>query len=243
MIAGSLNPIMLGQVASGGATDPDFANVSLLLHGDGANASTTFTDSSSNNRLFSVLNNAQLTTANKQFGTASMSFDGTTDAIFTADQANLRMDAGDWTCEGWVYPVSAGAGTFRGIYSKRNSNATFREFTIYIDNTNKFNFLATTTGSTWGAVILSAAITHNTWIHFAFTRSGTTLYAFLNGVLISTSAYTGSLTASTENATIGALGSNGDFSFNGQIDDFRLTKGVCRYTANFTPPTAPYPDS
>ena len=42
-----LRAALAGQVSSGG--DPYFNNVSLLLHGDGTNGSTTFVDSSSNN--------------------------------------------------------------------------------------------------------------------------------------------------------------------------------------------------
>jgi len=232
---------LMPQVAGGGG-DPDFANVSLLLHGDGANASTTFTDSSSNNRSFSVLNNAQLTTANKQFGTASMSFDGTTDAIFTADQANLRMDAGNFTVEGWIYPSSSGAGTNRGVVTKRNSNAVFREFSIYIDGINRLQFLATVGGGGWNIAIISSPITHNSWMHFAFVRNGNVFTGYLNGVSQGSITQSGSLFTGNDNFTIGALGSNGDFSFNGQIDEFRLTKGVARYTANFTPPTSAFPD-
>jgi hypothetical protein len=28
--------------------------------------------------------------------------------------------------------------------------------------------------------------------------------------------------------------------FNGWLDEFRISKGIARWTSNFTPPTAPY---
>jgi hypothetical protein len=33
------------------------------------------------------------------------------------------------------------------------------------------------------------------------------------------------------------------YAINARVDDFRITKGVARYTANFTAPTAPFPDA
>jgi len=77
----------------------------------------------------------------------------------------------------------------------------------------------------------------NTWTHLAVTRSGTNLKAFVNGVISGTP-----ITNSTQNYdTIKYIGRNpaGEY-FNGYIDDLRITKGVARYTANFTPPTTSY---
>jgi hypothetical protein len=43
----------------------------------------------------------------------------------------------------------------------------------------------------------------------------------------------------TSSSWIGAVSASVG-NFNGYIDDFRITKGFARYTANFTAPTAPF---
>ena len=79
--------------------DPNFANVTLLLHGDGTSGSTTITDSSSTPKTITVNGNAQIDTAVKKFGTGSIEFDGT--------NSNLTLASGligsdDFTIEYFV---------------------------------------------------------------------------------------------------------------------------------------------
>lgn len=241
-------PYQTGQfgrrAAGAGDKDPFFANVELLLHMEGANGSTTFTDSSSRASTFAALGNAQISTARSKFGSASGLFDGTGDRITTPDRTGLRLGTSDFTIEAFVYPDSAGINTNRGIYTKRASNAVFREVTIYITSGNRFEFLGTFNGTTWGLVITDAAtITHNQWYHIAMTRSGSSFFAFVNGTQVGTGTNAGALTAAADDCVVGALGANGDFSFYGNIDEFRFTKGTARYTSAFTPPTMQFPDS
>ena len=67
------------RFAAAGPPDPDFANVSLLLHGDGTNGSTTIVDSSSSSKTVTAVGDAQISTAQSKFGGSSIYFDGTGD--------------------------------------------------------------------------------------------------------------------------------------------------------------------
>jgi hypothetical protein len=91
----------------------------------------------------------------------------------------------------------------------------------------------------------TSTLTNNTWYHFAACRSGSTLKLFVDGV----EEYSGTDTTDyTSSASFNAgdrqdLDPFGQYPLDGYIDDLRITKGVARYTANFTPPTAAFPDS
>ena len=86
----------------------------------------------------------------------------------------------------------------------------------------------------------------NTWTHIAITKQGSTVRAFIGGVLAGT--FTLPVAAVPGTAATPIIGADGtsitDNSrhFEGHIDDWRYTGGVCRYTATFTPPAAPFPD-
>ena len=81
---------------------------------------------------------------------------------------------------------------------------------------------------------------HDTWYHYAVTRSGSTFRMFIDGVLEDTQTSSGSL-----NIALGGFRSGWSFDgangyFNGYVQDMRITRGVARYTATFTPPTSEF---
>lgn len=228
------------------AGDASFDLVGMLLHGDGANASTVFTDSGPLKRTVTATA-AVISTAQSKFGGASMLFNGTSALVATPMDANLQLAANDFTFECWVYLAGTPAANYT-IGSCFNSDNTGYRFMI--DSTRKFVglsaiYVATTTITT--NLAASAVIALNTWTHVAWVRSGNRFYSFVNGVLdqdytISGSG-NGSIVPSTAvNFEIGRnVGST--WYFNGYIDDWRLTKGVARYgAAGFAPPTAPFLD-
>jgi hypothetical protein len=97
------------------------------------------------------------------------------------------------------------------------------------------------TGRTNGADVSITGGTYslNTWNHAAATRDGSTFRLFLNGVLVNSATFAGSLKSGC-NCYIGSLRDNNTNGFyGGQLQDVRVIKGTALYTADFTPPTAP----
>ena len=207
------------------ATDPDFASVSLLLSMDGANGSTTFTDSSTNNFTITPAGNAQISTADPKFGTGELLLDGDGDYIQTPANSAFSFGTGDFTVEGWLKP---------NIVSDNDGVFTFGSglfLALYLGD-----WIMGFTGS--GGISMGAA-TAGAKVHFAMTRSGTSTRLFIDGTQKG-STLTDSINLTANQLYIGFYFSS-IYGYDGTIDEFRVTKGVARYTANFTPPSAPFP--
>ena len=224
--------------------DPYWDSVSLLLHMDGADASTTFTDSSKNALAVTANGNAQISTAQSKFGESSGLFDGNGDYLTIANNSAFTLDV-DFTIELWIY-ASALTANFPSFLA--NGNATFAGsgttgawFGMVSGTPRKANFGTNTSNP---MISSTTTIATGTWYHVALTRQGDSNRLFINGTLESTVTNTQRLNISNNGLQIGRNGWDGTAShWNGYLDDLRITKGIARYTANFTPPAAPFPDA
>lgn len=96
----------------------------------------------------------------------------------------------------------------------------------------QINFDATSTGT---------ITADGAWHHIAFVRDGNTLRNFIDGQLDGTKDITGlSVQDSSQILAIGAIGLYPTNRFSGWIDELRISKGIARWIANFTPPSSAY---
>jgi len=237
--------------------DPYFANVSLLLHGNGANGSTTITDNSPSPKTLTANGNAQISTAQSKFGGSSIAFDGNGDFVTTPNSAAWNFGTGDLTIEAWVYIAGNSA---PDLDNTRGATicATWTAATPISGWALTIRGSSATTGTglqfaTWNSgnatyQIANTTISQSTWNHLAVSISGGTRRLFLNGSpLTSSSSSIGSGSTPAESygnplRIGGAQTSNYKSELNGYIDELRITKGVARYNASFTLPIAPFAD-
>lgn len=219
------------------------SNVALLLRGNGADSSTTFTDSSPSARAINPAGNAQIDTAQSKFGGASMLFDGAGDYLTIGDDPALELGSGNFTIDLWFRTSSITFDYGYGnLVTKRSASTSWiAPFIIFRDGST-IKLYSSSDGSSWDVAnnrTLVTGLNVNTWYHFAFVRSGNTFYTFLNG--IQTDSFSNSSTLHNNAAPISIGGDvNGDNSFIGHVDEFRYSVGVARWTGNFTPPTEEY---
>lgn len=234
--------VLLKRVSSwptGG--DPYYANTSLLLHMDGSNGSTTFTDNSSNALTVTANGNAQISTTQSKFGGSSGYFDGSGDYLDVTEVSSvLTPGTGDFTLEGWFY-TNASA-TYRSGW-RTGANDSFRGVFLWNQSANQLMLLINGTNYFEGTNNTTTAAgtgpSSSTWFHLAVVRSSGVFTAYLNGTskIIVNNQTSHSITTAINR--IGASNSNSEH-WNGYMDDLRFTKGIARYTSNFTPPTAPF---
>ena len=174
---------------------------------------------------------AKLSTSIKKFGTASLALDGTTDFVIIPSQPDFEFGTDAWCIEAWIYNTVQ-PGAVQTIFDFRNNATAADSIILNIQPDSSLNFYAN------GGPHITSAVTIalNTWTHIALACDGTSTKLFINGTQ-SGSTYTDGNTYIQGPVTLGAR-FDGTVAFYGYIDDVRISKGVPRYTSNFTAPTS-----
>ncbi len=201
------------------------------LHIKGTDASIIDKSQGANIKL--VGNTTGSTTQVKFADTKSIYFDGTGDEIQTPTSELFRYGTGDFTWEFWTNPSSQG--TYDYIITQGSSPAGTSGLGLYLQG-GVFKVYHS------GAAIIigTTSISNNTWYHVALAREGTTMRLFLDGTLEGSATNSADIQPGTSyGVVIGRWTEIGDSQYyDGYLQDLRVTKGLARYTANFTPPTA-----
>lgn len=224
------------QMANGPIPSTSDPATMLLLHMNGADGSTAFVDSSYLPKAVTAAGTAQVDTAQSRFGGSSLLTAPDGNYLSLADSPDFALGAGDFTIEFWVR--FNGFASYQDFMGQRASGQDSWVFTRMLDNTVRFLFgndgaLGQALFAPWTPVL-------NTWYHVALVRTGAVLRFYINGAQIGTDGSIGTtvLFDSTAPLLVGS-GLAGAYCVDGWMDEVRISK-VARWTANFTPPTAPY---
>lgn len=220
--------------------DDNWLNVKSLLHFQGADASTTFTDETG--RTWTARGSTALSTAQAKFGTSSLfvglhAVGNTGNAGITAANAeDFQLDNGDFTIEFQIYFLEfvtyqtafSHGGTTGGGIAMQTGNGDGK-FIVY--------------SGTTPIMTESSAPTLNAWHQYKVKRSGDYIQIIRDGVV--TAEYTGSSSVVFNNTDVwiwGAIisGSNAVYPIAGYMAECRVIKGVAREWAT---QTVPFPNA
>ena len=210
----------------------------LLLHMNNPGTST-FVDSSAYAHTVTVYGDA-VGTSTAKFGSGAGYFDGTGDYLRISDTEDLNFGSGNWTIDYFVKLRSlsgqqvimgtAVSTTYQAKFTFNVDEASYNDkFYMYWDSVANPTLLTTATYTT------------GIWYHLAWVRNGTSLKLYVDGIEAATATIAAGATLDLGNGGQPFIGQGVDGSpLNGVMDEIRISKGIARWTSNFTPPTAPY---
>jgi hypothetical protein len=221
------------------------SNDVLVLNMEGADDSTTFTDSSTaNTKTVTANGNAKIKTSYATgVGSAPVGdncglFNGAS-YLSVPDSSDFTFGSGDFTLECWMYANSIHA--TQGIqFLNHLSLGTIQGYHFNIDPNGTVRFQPYN-GGVAGTVALTSSgkFTTGSWHHLAVVGDGSTIKIYVNGVQEASVTASAIGDASTV-VKIGTAWTNAAY-LNGAMDELRISD-TTRYTSNFTPSTTPFTD-
>lgn len=237
----TLNEQVIARKRKEWVVGDNFDKVSLLLHGNGPNGSTSFIDSGPGGLPVTTTGTPVISTAQSKFGGSSMFFEGTASALYI-NAITPFVFTGDFTVEAWIYKQGSGEYTISALWTGNDPTIC-----SYIFRVSPGGYLQLVYGIAELNPLVSGTtriVATNVWTHVAVTRAGSTVRFFVNGNLDgSTHTVSGALNTATSTGTVGVTNQQDGGWFLGYIDDLRITKGLARYTTTFTPPATAFVDS
>lgn len=223
----------------------------LLLNCDGADESTTFTDTSIGGSTHTVtaFGNAQVDTAIKKFGTGSLFPVRTSSSVggslIVPSSSDFNFGNSNFTIDFWVNYSNKSDSPYFAFQGDYNAGSIGWSWAITQHGTNNLRFLYTTDGTTMIQEPSGYDLPENEWVHVEVDRDSTNVYLFANGDLKHTyDIGTNTIYSSLKNVSFGAGNmesiSEAWGTIDGRMDEIRISKGIARHTANFIPPTRPY---
>ena len=203
-------------------------------------------DASANSHTVHVYGDAAISSTQAKFGSNSLSLDGTGDYLRLSDNNDFEFDKNDFTIEAWLYQNDD---TGHIIACKRDSGGAWTSGAwLFGVNTNvagsnddagRVQFWSRDYNQTSPLLDFDKGSAFSSgWHHFAVTRAGDTMSLFVDGSQVDTQTWQGTIDNATHSVYIGRdTYGGGRYELNGYIDDFRILKGVARYTKSFVPPS------
>jgi len=239
---------VLKKINLGGAGGID-ANTKLMLHLNGINGSTVFTDSSLTPKTVTAYGGVQISTAQSKFGGGSGLLNGTTDYLSIADSSEFAFGTNDFTIDFWTnFNALPTTGTLITFFSKVSGTANADYMNLSLQNQSgvySMRFIAIA-----AAVVLAdtasrtVTLATGTWYHIALVKISNIYRIYVNGVQLgvdySSAASIPQYTSPLYIGTWMQLGTTPQNFVSGYPDELRISKGVARWTANFTPPISEY---
>ena len=224
---------------------PNFndGNTKLWSGFEGADAAVAYSDLIAG--AYTFFGTAQLDTAQKANGSASLLLDGNSDYLTLPTSSDWNLAGGDFTLECRVRFNALTAGTYPIFIARCYNTAGSGGWNVYYNvDTSRLNFYYSTNGSNAIDLFVAWTPSLNTWYYVAVTRNDANLRFFVDGVKVGATQNIGADIIYNNSKPL-SLGVDlnvsdapiaGDY-LNGWLDEVRISKGIARWTSNFTPST------
>jgi hypothetical protein len=217
-------------------SDPNAAAVTLLL-----DASTgVIADNATTPKSLTLAGAAGASPVQSKFNNQTLGLIGASAHVSVPYSTDFNFAAGDFTIETWLYkkadcPLSS---------RLWNPDAdAFTNVSLSINASGALEAFLSVSGASWAYSFTSiAALSNNRWYHIALVRSGGNLFAFIDGAKTTLSAALGTAVLYNQTAYPFVVGGQTSVArrFFGHLDQFRISKGLARYTAAFAVPSSPF---